>query len=96
MLKIESTKGFKKDIQRDKKSGKYSKNDFEILKKIIKQIQEEKDIESIFKRHNLTNNLKDYEAIHVKNNWILIFKINDNTLTLVMLGTHTQVYKNKY
>ncbi len=52
MLEIRIEKSFKKDIQRDQKYGKYTKND-----------------------------------------WLLIFKVDDNYLTLVMLGSHSQVYK---
>jgi len=35
VLKIKIEKSFNKDIARDKKSGLYSKNDFELLKIII-------------------------------------------------------------
>jgi addiction module RelE/StbE family toxin len=37
--------------------------------------------------------MKDYEAIHIKPDWVLIFKIDDEYLNLVMIGKHTQVYK---
>lgn len=93
MLTINLEKSFKKDISRDKKCGKYSQNDFEILKIIIKKLELEEEIDSIYKRHNLKGEMKDFEAIHLENDWILIFKIIDNDLFLNMLGTHSQVYK---
>ena len=37
--------------------------------------------------------MKDFESIHVKNDWLLIFKVDEKYLNLVMLGKHTQVYK---
>jgi len=94
LLKIKIEKQFKKDIKRDKKSGKYTEEDFEKLKNIIKVLQEEKPIGSVYKRHKLHGRLKEYEAIHIKNDWVLIFKIEEPFLILVMLGTHSQVYKN--
>ena len=93
MLKINIEKAFKKDIARDKKSGKYTNTDFEILKIIIKKLENEEEIDSIFKRHNLKGNLLGFESIHIKNDWLLIFNIEDNILNLCMLGSHTQVYK---
>jgi len=93
MLKIKIEKGFKKDIERDKNSGKYNKEDFNKLKSVIKSLQEGKRLEKSFKRHKLSGKLKGYESIHIKNDWLLIFKIDNSYLTLVMLGSHSQVYK---
>ena len=39
MVEIKLEKSFKKDIERDKKSGKYSIEDFEELKNISKKLQ---------------------------------------------------------
>lgn len=93
MLEIKIEKSFKKDIERDKKSGQYSKKDFDILKSIITSLQNQESINPKYKRHLLKGKLKDFESVHIKNDWLLIFKINEQYLNLVMLGKHTQVYK---
>ncbi|MCF8240992.1 MAG: type II toxin-antitoxin system YafQ family toxin [Melioribacteraceae bacterium] len=94
MLEIRIEKSFKKDIQRDKKSGKYSDKDFELLKSTIISLQNQKIIiQPQHKRHSLKGDLKTFESIHVKNDWLLIFKIDEKYLDLVMLGKHSQVYK---
>ena len=93
MLEIKIEKSFKKDIARDKKSGLYSKEDFELLKHIIETLQQKEEIDAIYKRHPLKGLLKGYESLHIKNDWLLIFKIDTDYVTLVMLGKHTQVYK---
>lgn len=93
MLEIIIEKSFKKDIERDKICGKYSKNDFEILKILINSLQNGEIIDKIFKRHFLKGDLASFECIHIKNDWLLIFKIENNLLYLVMLGSHSQVYK---
>ena len=93
MLEIRIEKSFKKDIQRDQKCGKYTKNDFEILKIIINQLQNQEAIDTIYKRHFLKGDLLGFESIHIKNDWLLIFRIDENYLTFVMLGSHSQVYK---
>jgi mRNA interferase YafQ len=93
LLEIRIEKSFKKDIQRNQKCGKNTKNDFEILKIIISQLQNQEFIDMIYKRHFLKGDLLGFESIHIKNDWLLIFKIDENYLTLVMLGSHSQVYK---
>ena len=93
MLEIRVEKSFKKDIARDKKSGHYNQSDFEILKTMISDLQNEQEIDEKFKRHPLKGTMKGFESIHLKGDWILIFKVDDEFLSLVMLGKHTQVYK---
>ena len=93
MLRIKVEKRFKKDVQRDRRSGKYSQLDFEILKHIITTLQEEKPVDLIYKRHSLLGPSKGYEAIHIKSDWILTFKVEKPFLILVMIGSHPQVYK---
>ncbi len=93
MLEIKIERSFKKDIQRDKRSGQYSQKDFDTLKSIIELLQKKRKIEKKFNRHSLSGQLSGCESIHIKNDWLLIFKTDDKFLTLVMLGKHTQVYQ---
>jgi len=93
MLKIKIEKSFKKDIEKAKRSGKYSKEDFETLKQIIEKLQCLELIEEKYKRHPLKGDMKGYEALHIKPDWVLVFKIDNEYLNLVMIGKHTQVYK---
>ena len=93
MLGIRIEKAFKKDIARDKKSGHYSQEDFELLKTMITDLQNEEEIDEKFKRHPLKGTMKGFESIHLKGDWLLIFKVDDEFLSLLMLGKHTQVYK---
>lgn len=93
MLQIKIEKSFKKDVKRDKNSGQYSQKDFEVLKSIITSLQNQEPIDSKFKRHPLKGEMSKLESIHLKNDWLLIFKVDDEFLNLIMLGKHTQVYK---
>ena len=93
MLEIKIEKSFQKDIERDKKSGKYKIEDFEELKSIIKKLQNKEEIDIKHKRHPLKANMLELESIHIKNDWLLIFCVDETYLNLIMLGKHTQVYK---
>ena len=93
MLEIKIEKSFKKDIEKAKKSGKYSEKDFEVLKKVIEDLQNQREIDQKYKRHFLKGQLKECEVAHIKPDWLLIFKIDEKFLYLIMLGKHTQVSK---
>ncbi|OHD96536.1 MAG: hypothetical protein A3E21_01960 [Sulfurimonas sp. RIFCSPHIGHO2_12_FULL_36_9] len=93
MLEIKVEKSFQKDIQRDKKSGKYKDEEFDELKSIIQKLQNNEEIDKKYKRHPLKGTMLELESIHIKNDWLLIFAIEGTFLTLIMLGKHTQVYK---
>ena len=82
MLEIRVEKSFKKDIARDKKSGHYNQSDFEILKTMISDLQNEQEIDEKFKRHPLKGTMKGFESIHFKGDWLLIFKVDDEFLSL--------------
>jgi mRNA interferase YafQ len=83
LLEIKIEKSFKKDIARDKKSGKFSEKDFEALKTIIQALQSQEEINKKYKRHPLKGSMKDYESIHVKSDWLLIFKTDRHYLVSV-------------
>ena len=93
MLEIKIEKSFKKDINRDKKSGNYSLEDFTTLKTIILNLQNIEVIDEKYKRHPLKGSMHSLESLHVKGDWLLIFSIDEKYLNLIMLGKHTQVYK---
>ena len=93
MLNLKIEKSFNKDLKKSQKSGNYSKNDFKLLKQILTQLQNQEFIDAKYKQHPLKGNLKNFEAIHIKYDWVLIYQISNLDLILVMLGTHAQVYK---
>jgi addiction module RelE/StbE family toxin len=41
-------------------------------------------IDEKFKRHPLKGIMKGFESIHLKGDWLLIFKVDDEFLSLVM------------
>lgn len=93
MLEIKIEKSFQKDIERDKKSGKYQSDDFEELKSIIKKLQCGDEIDTKYRRHFLRGDMSGLESMHVKSDWLLIFSIDEQYLSLAMSGKHTQVYR---
>lgn len=93
MLKIRIEKSFKKDIEKIKKSGKYDLGVIGEIKEIVNTLQNQQSVNSIYKRYFLIGELKDYEAIHIKNDLVMVFKVTEEYLILVMIDKHTKVYK---
>lgn len=94
MLFPSPSKKFLKDVERDKLSGGYKKQDFKTLKNIIELLLEQKVLDEKYKDHLLKGNWNGYKECHIKPNWLLVYKIdfNTNTLNLARLGTHNQIF----
>lgn len=86
---------FKKDIERDKKSGKFSTEDFAALKEIISALLNDEALHDIHKNHPLKGEWDGAYECHIKNDWLLVYQLNTDTnaMTFVRLGTHAQIFK---
>jgi len=88
VLKIERSKVFKKDISKLNFSEKhYAK--FIIY---IGYLLEEKTLPQEAKEHNLTAQWNGYQELHISGDLLLIYKIEDETLFLTRIGTHSQLF----
>lgn len=88
-LKLERTKVFIKDINKLKFSNEhYSKFIIYIGKLLEKEIlpKEAKD-------HLLKGNWQGYREFHISGDLLVIYKIENNILYLVRIGSHSQLFK---
>ena len=46
-----------------------------------------------YKDHQLTGKLKEFRECHIKPDLLLIYMIEDNTLKLVDIGSHSELFK---
>lgn len=88
MLKLLVESRFKKDLKKLSRSGGY---DFRELDYVINELLQGNILSSKYKNHMLTGNLKGYFDCHIKNNWILLYKITSTRLILIRTGTHAEV-----
>ena len=88
MLGLERTKVFKKDISKLKFSNQhYAKY---IL--YIGVLLEEKSLPNEAKDHELKGNWQGYREFHISGDLLLIYKIENGTLYLVRIGSHSQLF----
>ena len=89
MLKLSgASNSFKRDIKRVKLQGK----NFELLDDVVKMLLEEKQLLTKYCNHKLTGNYGGYWELHIKPDWLLIYKVVDDRLYLVRTGSHSELF----
>lgn len=86
---IERTAVFRKDLKKAKKRGL----DLSLLDEVVTTIQNGEELPEKNKDHALTGNWIGHRECHIQPDWLLIYRIIDNTLilSLVRTGTHSDL-----
>lgn len=85
---------FLRSVKRCKQQGK----DLTLLWEAIQQLIEEGSVPDFYSPHMLHDEFAGYHECHIEEDWLLIWKQNDNKLTLVLFdtGTHAELFKKRY
>ena len=89
MLELEVHKTFTKDLIKSKLNPTNSAKLFLYISLLLNN--EELPIEA--KDHHLTGEWKDTKEFHISGDLLVIYIINDNTLQLLRIGTHSQLFR---
>jgi len=88
MLIAQEENGFKKDLKLIRKRGK----DIEKLKAIVKKLILKEALPEKNRNHQLTGKYKGFCECHIEPDWLLIYKIDSKSLTLVRTGNHSDLF----
>jgi mRNA interferase YafQ len=90
MLEIVPTKPFKKDL----KKYQHKKDIIKELYDVISILSKEESLDLSKKDHNLVGNYVNYRECHVRNDLLLIYKVDKKTssLYLARFGSHSEVF----
>ena len=90
MLKIKYHNTFKKEYKLMKKRGL----DITKLDTVIEMLSNEVILPIEYNDHALRGNYKGYRECHIQPDWLLIYKIENEilTLTLSRTGTHSDLF----
>ena len=90
MLKISFTNQYLKDLVLIKRRN-FPKSE---LDEVVRLLSEELSLPSKYKDHQLKGDFVGYRECHIRPNWLLIYKIDKNILTLVLTrtGTHSDLF----
>lgn len=90
MYELKISKSFKKSLKRIEKRG----YNLSLLKEVVDKLQRGETLPTKYKSHELTGNYKGNMECHIKPDWILIYRIDNDILilTLVETGSHSDLF----
>jgi len=90
MYKIYTTHPFEKDLRLCKKRN----YDLNLLKEVIDLLQKDGKLPRRYKPHKLSGNYVLCWECHIKPDWLLVWKQNEEALTLLFTntGTHADLF----
>ena len=91
MYTVKFTAAYKKSYKLMKKRGL----DLNLLDKVVDELRQGNPLEEKYKDHILKGEYAGFHECHIKPDWLLIYLIEDNilTLTLVNTGSHSDLFK---
>lgn len=93
MYTFRTTKEFDKDVKRCKQEGR----NMQLLKEVVDLLVEEGCLPEEYKPHVLHEEYAGLWECHIEDDWLLVWRQNDNKLTLLFTntGTHKELFGEK-
>ncbi len=90
MLTIKYHTSFKKDYRRIIKRG----YDTALLERVLDMLVNEMPLPKQYHNHELTGGWKGYMECHIQPDWLLVYKIEKDVMTLILsrTGTHSDIF----
>lgn len=88
--KVQWTSKFKRDYKLCQSRGL----DINLLDEVIILLSEGKTLPQKYKDHSLSGQWKDFRECHIKPDWLLVYAIQNDilTLTLARTGSHSDLF----
>lgn len=87
-LEVLYTGRFKRDVKRCEKRGK----DMTKLKALVVLLLAESPLPERYRDHPLKGDWAGWRDAHIEPDWLLLYRIRGNTLTLARTGTHADLF----
>lgn len=90
MRKIRYHRLFKKDYKRIKKRG----YNLKLLEDVLSLLVKGEALPQEYRDHSLIGNYAGVRECHIKPDWLLIYKMDDNELTVIAMrtGSHSDLF----
>lgn len=91
MYQVKFTTAYKKSYKLMKKRGL----DLSLLDEVVDLLRQGKRLDEKYRDHGLSGNFVGFRECHIKPNWLLVYLIENDvlTLTLVDTGSHSDIFK---
>ena len=83
MYQVKFTTAYKKAYKLMKKRGL----DISLLDEVVDLLRQGKQLEERYRDHGLTGNFAGFRECHIKPDWLLIYLIENDILTLTLIDT---------
>ncbi len=89
MLRLKTTTQFEKDYKKSRRSGR----DMSRLKRVMTWIAAEQPLPVELREHKLIGNYQGRRECHLAGDWLLIYKIDADTVIFERTGSHSELLK---
>lgn len=91
MLNIVTSKKFHRDLSLAMKRG----FDMDLLDNVVMMLANEEKLPAKYHDHSLTGEYKDFRECHIKPDWLLVYRIDDDDLELYLFrtGSHSDIFR---
>ena len=93
MYIVRTTHEFDKDVKRCKQKGL----NLQLLREVIDMLLKDGSLPESYSPHQLRDEYEGLWECHIEDDWLLIWKQNDNKLTLLLTntGSHDDLFRRK-
>ena len=90
MYKVKFTTAYKRSYKLMKKRGL----DISLLDDVVDTLRQGKELDEKYRDHSLSGNFASFRECHIKPDWLLVYLIENDilTLTLVDTGSHSDLF----
>ena len=90
MYQVKFTSAYKRSYSQMKKRGV----DLSHLDSVVDTLRQGKPLDKKYHDHALSGKFQGFRECHIKSDWLLVYLIENDilTLTLVETGTHAQIF----
>ena len=89
IYQLKRDNGFKRSYKKQKLTDKEEQAYINIIYKLLN----DEALERKYKDHQLKGSLEEFRECHIKPDLLLVYRIKDNTLELVDIGSHSELFK---
>ena len=91
MLNIVTSKKFQRDLSLAMRRG----FDMDLLDNVVMMLANEEKLPAKYRDHGLTGEYKDFRECHIKPDWLLVYRIDDEDLELYLFrtGSHSDLFR---
>jgi mRNA interferase YafQ len=89
MLKLKTAIRFEKDYRKARNSGR----EMSRLKRVMAWIADEEPLPPELRDHKLIGNYQGRRECHLAGDWLLIYKIECDTVIFERTGSHSELFK---